>query len=143
MRVERKRGTRKIMMIALLIVGLFVMASFAASAAPKQGKGKPYQSVTVEWYYVWDGVEDKPELPSPFHIHTVHKGKDTSKRYTQVLDWDYRTISNGFLKFFFLEYDDVSYYETFSKGDIVTDDFPYNDIPDNMGEPWDKHPETT
>ncbi len=131
------------MMIVLLIVGLFVMASFAASAKPVKGGGRPYQTIVVEWYYVWDGVEGKPEMPSPFHVWTVHKGKDTSKRYTQVLDWDYRTIYDDVLKFFFLEYDDVSYFETISKGEIVTDDFPYNDIPNNEGEPWDKYPETT
>lgn len=119
------------------------MTSFAASAAPNKYKGRPYESIVREWYYVWDGEDGKPDLPSPFHVWTWHKGKDTWIRYTQVIDWDIWTLNDGSQKFLFIEYDDVSYYETFLKGEIVTDDFPYNDIPDNEGEPWDKYPETT
>ena len=119
-----------------------MLTSFSALAKPNKDPGGPSQSIQVQWYYVWDGVEGKPEKPSPFHVWTVHKGKDTSIRYTQVLDWDIRTISDDVQKFFFLEYDDTYCYETFSKGYVVTDDFPYNDIPDNEGEPWDPYPDT-
>jgi len=139
----RNRVSSRLWMIALLMVSLVLMANIAAMAKPNKAPNRPSQTIDVEWYYVWDGEEGKPELPSPFHVFSSHKGRATSIMYTQVLDWDIWTIYDDVQTFAFLGYDDTYSYETLFKGKIVTDDFPYNDIPNNEGEPWDKHPETT
>jgi hypothetical protein len=129
----------------VLVVLLLMVCSTMMLGVVGKANGRPSQSVTVEWWYKYDENGDLMDKPSPFHVHTVHKGQDTSRTITEVIEWDYRTIyfadGSSFRKFFFLGYSDESFTETFWKTTCTYDDFVINDDPGVPGEPWDMYPD--
>ena len=130
----RMRVLGRVLGVALLLLVLLMPAMGAMA-------DRPSQTVQVQWWYKWDGTGTKPERPAPFHVWTVSKANERTVRFKEVTDWDYKDTSWG-RRFFYLEYGDEEWYETFWKTTNTSDDFIYNDDPDNAGEAWDKYPDT-